>query len=274
MSVPGDYPPAHHALRDLPFEVEVVSELVHRGHLDPAAWSVGAMATVVDVLCGSLCAAVVAPDWMATSSLTLRTAGLPATAPIVLDARVVRAGRRSVTIEVAGATAGSAAPVLDAVLSFSRLERRESNLDLSGRSVEPGTRFRFGDADRRAEGSDAAFDTTVGQVVLDAEAGVTETPVTPYVRNSFGAVNGGVVAALAAGAGAAAVGVTAAQVDEISVHHLGQGREGPVRTAAQVLPGATGDPGRRVVRVELRDVSEDRLVALARVGVTLPSGRV
>jgi hypothetical protein len=28
------------------------------------------------------------------------------------------------------------------------------------------------------------------------------------------------------------------------------------------------------VRVELRDVSEDRLVALARVGVTLPSGRV
>ena len=72
------YPPSHHLLRDLPFEIEVVSASEQRAHLgDSGPWSIGALATVVDVLGGSLCAGVVAPDWMATSSLTLRTSRVP-----------------------------------------------------------------------------------------------------------------------------------------------------------------------------------------------------
>lgn len=274
MTEASPYPPPDHALHDLPFEVEVVAESEQRARLDPARWSLGALATVVDVLCGSLCAGVVAPDWMATSSLTLRTSGpAPADAPLVLDARVLRSGRRSVTIEVRLAAEGAVAPFGDAVLAFSRLERRSDNLDLSALSSAIGTRRRVGDGDRP---DPAAFDRAIGPVVVHrGEPSSTETAVTPYVRNSFGAVNGGVVAAIAANAALVGAG-PAAQVDEVSVQHLGQGREGPVRAVAEPL---LVGPSRQVARVELRDLGRDdeaggRLMAVAHVGVCNGSGHV
>ena len=182
-----------------------------------------------------------------------------------MDAEVLRAGRRSVTIEVRVHAPGVPGLVGDAVLAFSRLERRDTNLDLSDRSVEPGTRYGFGAVD----GADPRqFDDTLDQSVTDAAGGATETPVVPYLLNSFGAVNGGVVAAIAARAAQVAVD-PAGSVDEVSVHHLGQGRHGPVRTTARVV--LAGDR-RQVARVELRDVGVPdehggRLMAVAHVGV-------
>ena len=84
-----------------------------------------------------------------------------------------------------------------------------------------------------------------------------------------------VVAAIAAGA-ARAVADPAGRVDELAVHHLGQGRHGPVRTSAEVVLG--GD-GRRVVRVELRDTGAPdepagRLMAVAHVGVCVGEQQV
>lgn len=273
------YPPAHHALRDLPFEVEVVSGSAHRAHLDLGQWSIGALATVTDVLCGSLCAGVVAPDWMATSSLTLRARPVPESEAVVLHAEVLRAGRSTVTIEVGIRGERSGEPVGAAVLAFARLQRRSHNLDLSGRSIEPGARVRFGGDDAGTGAGSRSFDAELGQHVLDPSAGVTETPLAPYVRNSFGALNGGVAAAIAAGAAAATVATTTAAVDEVSVHHLGQGREGPVATVGAVV---LREEHRCVVRVELRDLgaaddgdpSGARLMAVAHVGVGFPEGRV
>jgi acyl-coenzyme A thioesterase PaaI-like protein len=269
------YPPARHALRDLPVEIEVVSDTAQRAHLDPGPWSVGALATVADVLGGSLCAAVIAPDWMATSSLTLRLHP-PSPGALELHAEVLRAGRSTVTIEVAIRTAPAGEPVGAVTLAFARLQRRDDNLDLSGRSAEPGARVRFG-AEVDGAGS-GRFDAALGQRVVDAAQGRTETPLAPYVRNSFGALNGGVAAALAAGA-AAAAGVSLDSVDEVSVHHLGQGRVGPIGTVAAVV---LGGEHRAVLRVELRDLgAEDgagaaagRLVAVAHVGVGLERSEV
>lgn len=263
------YPPAHHALRDLPVEVEVVSDAAQRAHLDPGPWSVGALATVADVLGGSLCAAVVAPDWMATSSLTLRLHP-PSPGALEMHAEVLRAGRSTVTIEVGIHSAPAGEPVGTVTLAFARLQRRDDNLDLSGRSAEPGARVRFG-----AEGAGAGssrFDAELGQQIIDAALGRTETPLAPYVRNSFGALNGGIAAALAAGAAAAAADAPLDSVDEVSVHHLGQGRVGPIGTAAAVV---LGGEHRAVLRVELRDLgaadeagaADGRLVAVAHVGV-------
>ena len=49
------YPPRHHVLRDLPFEIEVVSATQQRAHLAATgAWSVGALATVVLVVAGAV----------------------------------------------------------------------------------------------------------------------------------------------------------------------------------------------------------------------------
>jgi acyl-coenzyme A thioesterase PaaI-like protein len=265
-----EYPPPHHVLRDLPFEVEIVSGSVQRAHLAAAGtWSVGALATVVDVLGGSLCAGVVAPDWMATSSLTLRSAMVPPGQDLVATAAVLRAGRRAVTIEVELRTVAGDRVVADAVLAFSRLERRDTNLDLSGRSAEPGTRFGFGEVTGTVG---PALEATLATLVLDAAAGVTETAVTPYVRNSFGAVNGGVVAAIAAHVAALTSPDGSGRVDEVAVHHLGQGRHGPVRSSARTV---LDDGGRRVVRVELCDAGapadggqgDGRLMAVAHVGV-------
>jgi acyl-coenzyme A thioesterase PaaI-like protein len=270
------YPPAHHALSDLPVEVEVLSDTTQLAQLDPGPWSVGALATVADVLGGSLCAAVVAPDWMATSSLTLRLHPPPPGA-LEMHAEVLRAGRSTVTIEVRILTAPAGEPVGAVTLAFARLQRRDDNLDLSGRSVEPGARMRFG-AEGDGGGS-GRFDAALGQRVVDAAQGRTETLLAPYVRNSFGALNGGIAAALAAGAAVVAAGVSPDAVDEVSVHHLGQGRVGPIGTVAAV---ELGGEHRAVLRVELRDLGAEgevgaaagRLVAVAHVGVGLERSEV
>jgi acyl-coenzyme A thioesterase PaaI-like protein len=287
------YPPEDHVLRDLPFHLEVLGaqRQVARMRCD-AHTSVGGVATVLDVLGGSLCASVVAPDWMATSSLTLRIGALPSAGVLELWAQVLRAGRRSVTIEVTLHHADTDRRVGDAILSFARLERRDTNLVLSDRSVEIGRRVEF---ERILTGDVPTFDRAIGTVALQEPAGgATLTELRPYVLNSFGALNGGVVAGVvistavqwagsqldAAGAGGDAV------VDEVAVHHLGQGRTGPVRGTAREVTGSGAVGGRRVVRVELVDTGiergsdagdasgDGRLMAVAHVGLCTTRSQV
>jgi acyl-coenzyme A thioesterase PaaI-like protein len=280
-----EYPPRDHVLRDLPFHLEVVGEhrQVARMRCD-ADISLGAVATVLDVLGGSLCASVVAPDWMATSTLTLRVGALPSDGELEISAQVLRAGGRSVTIEATLCRTGSERPVGDAILSFARLVRRETNLALSDLSVDVGRRVEF---ERLLDGDAPPFELVVGAVPLEGSAAaVTMTELRPSILNSFGAANGGVVAAVAVstarhwaatqlGAGGSTPDVV---VDEVAVHHLGQGRVGPVRSTARDVTGAGAPGGRRVVRVELVDTGtatgsggasegDGRLVAVAHVGL-------
>lgn len=282
MSAPSAYPPHHHVLRDLDVEFDVVGATGRRAHLGPgSAGSFGAVATVVDVLGGSLCLQVVAPDWIATSTLTMRCADLPDDAGLVVDAQLLRAGRRHVSVEAtlrsAGGIGGSGAVLGDALIGFTRLERREDNLDLAAQQAEPGSRFRF---DRLVDAPPTPFDAGVGVVVVDAARGVTETPVVPYVRNSFGAVNGGVVAAIATRAAtvaAQAAGSTDVRVTAVEMHHLGQGREGPVRTRADRV---TDDGDRSLWRVEMVDAGllddggSPRVMAVAHVALSADRHRV
>jgi hypothetical protein len=84
----------------------------------------------------------------------------------------------------------------------------------------------------------------------------------------------------AAGAGGDAV------VDEVAVHHLGQGRTGPVRGTAREVTGSGAVGGRRVVRVELVDTGiergsdagdasgDGRLMAVAHVGLCTTRSQV
>ncbi|MFN7151914.1 MAG: PaaI family thioesterase [Microthrixaceae bacterium] len=287
------YPPIDHVLRDLPFHLEVVGEhrQVARMHCD-ADTSLGAVATVLDVLGGSLCASVVAPDWMATSTLTLRVGALPSSGTLELRAQVLRAGRRSVTIEVTLRHADTERPVGDATLSFARLVRRETNLALSELSVEIGRRVEF---ERILRGEVPSFDLAIGTVaVQDPTGGATITELRPYVLNSFGALNGGVVAGVAVstarhwaaaqldpGSAVDEVAVDEVVADEVAVHHLGQGRSGPVRSTAREVTGAGAPGGRRVVRVDLVDTGietepdavggegDGRLMAVAHVGLCM-----
>jgi acyl-coenzyme A thioesterase PaaI-like protein len=273
------YPPASHVLRDLSFSIEVVSPVHFRGRLelDDGA-SFGSVATVVDVLAGALCGATIAPDWMATSSLTLRASVPAPPAVLVLDGRPLRAGPRSVVVEVVIAAAHGE-PLGDAIVTFARLERREDNLVIDD-MAPPGTVIEF----ERLQAPDVRpFHDRVGLVVLDAAGGECEISLTDDVRNSFGAINGGVLAGVIEGAALALAGggeralAAAGTVDDVAVHHLGQGRVGPLRTSARRV----SDDGRRtVVRVEVRDtglVDDDpagRLVAVGHTGVVNGGARV
>jgi acyl-coenzyme A thioesterase PaaI-like protein len=206
--------------------------------------------TVTDVLAGSLVGRVLYPDWMATAELALHLGDRPpVSGDLVVDADVVRDGRTTVVLDArlrAGVPDG--AEVGQVVLTFVRLPRRDTNLDLGSRPVEYGVRSGFGAGDLSVP-----WTTAIGAAPAPDDATRWRLPVVPYVLNSFGAVNGGVVASLAAacgaGAAAAALGVPTGPVDVV-VHYLSQGRVGPIVAGATVVRAG---PGGVACRVEVSD---------------------
>ena len=248
------YPPARHLLRDLPVSYEHVDPTSARAHLGASPWfaadgqvAVGVLLTAIDVLCGSVVGRVVAPDWMATSSLTVHLlAPVVLTAPTheaTITARVIRDGRSTVVVDV---TVESAAGERVAVgtASFARLPRRESSVDLSSFPVTFGERSGF---DR---GSPERVGSFVEAVAMTSHGdGVVELSVHEYVQNSFGAVNGGVLALLVE---QAALGVSppGSVTTDVEIHFLRQARRGPVVARADVLRSGVDGP---LVRVELED---------------------
>lgn len=254
-SDPTIYPPARHLLRDLPFEMadtgpdaaraylRVVPELFATGRLD-----LGPLLVVTDVLAGLLVGRVIAPDWMATAQLALHLTKPPAepgepgesaelaVPEIVVDAAVRRAGRTTIVVDAALSSSGGAPGSLgDAQLTFVRLPRRDGNLDIADTPVRYGERVSMALADSRMR---APFAQAIGLADTEGSSSTVELAVTPFVQNSFGAVNGGVVASLAATAASRAaaevLGAEAIALD-VTVTYLSQGRVGPLQARATVL---------------------------------------
>ena len=276
-SPPSVYPPDDHVLRDLPFEMEetgprsAVSHLrltpnhCREGRVDPAT-----LLVLTDVLGGFLVGRVIAPDWMATAQLALHMFEHPGVGELRIGATVVRAGRSTVVVSVdidididididvgparsdghAAPGAGSDGPrrVGAAELTFVRLPRRDTTLDLPTDGPSAGRRLSLAVP---GSGLTAPLRRSIG---VDGSGGSVGLEVTPYVRNSFGAVNGGVVAALAAvaaeGAAAERTGVPV-RVADVVVTYLAQARVGPVEASASVL---RVDGPVALVRVEVRDL--------------------
>ena len=257
---PVSYPPEHHVLRDLPFDTEAVDERASRAHLEvtpelltAGRLGAGPLMTVVDVLAGSLVGRVVAPDWMATAQLSVPLAGPPAGGRVVVDATVVRDGRTTVVMDAKLRTDpddGASRRFGDAMLTFVRLPRRDTNFDMSAFEVRYGERASFS---LPGSGLHRPYATALGVEVVDATTGSVRLDVGPYVLNSFGAVNGGVVASIAAEAAtalASTLGSGPVRVADAVVHYLTQGRVGPVVTEAEVVRiDAVG----ALVRVEVCD---------------------
>lgn len=267
-SPPSGYPPDDHVLRDLPFEMEetgprsAVSRLrlapnhCHHGRVDPAT-----LLVLTDVLGGFLVGRVIAPDWMATAQLALHMFEHPGVGELRIGATVVRAGRSTVVVSadiavgparpaghgVSGAGSDGPRRVGAAELTFVRLPRRDTTLDLPTDGPSAGRRLSLAVP---GSGLTAPLRRSIG---VDESRGSVALEVTPYVRNSFGAVNGGVVAALAAvaaeGAAAERTGVPV-RVADVGVTYLAQARVGPVEASASVL---RVDGPVALVRVEVRD---------------------
>jgi uncharacterized protein (TIGR00369 family) len=105
----------------------------------------------------------------------------------------------------------------------------------------------------------------LGIRVIDAKRGVIEIDRTDYSRNSFGSLNGGVIAIAAEAAASALVTARGADFEavDISVNYLSQTRSGPGRTTAILVRADAHDA---VVEVRLVDAgNDDQLLALSTV---------
>ncbi len=283
--------------------LHLVPELFVAGSLDP-----GPVKMVTDVVAGLLVGRLIAPDWMATSQLELhltnlsvvRDAGSGAgvsrsgvsgagvsgsgvsgsgvsdagvsgsseSGCVVVDAVVRRAGRSTVVLDASLSSTGQGTGSLgDARLTFVRLPRRDGNLAIADAPAPSGERVSMALDDSAL--SDP-YARAIGIRDVATAPGEVELVVSPFVQNSFGAVNGGVVASLASTAAARAasveIGGDAVALD-VAVTYLAQGRVGPLRANATVLrrTGPTvlcrvevTDPGQR-------DHTGDRVLVVAHV---------
>jgi uncharacterized protein (TIGR00369 family) len=255
-------------LRDLGLEVETEPDGTAHGWMPvtpqvAAPWggaTAGAIATLVDAICGNVAAIGAHPDRVATADLAL-TLVRPAAGPqIEATASVVRRGRTTVVVEVSLGEVGWA------TATFSVLARREEAPYPA--TPTPGRRPVFG-----GDGQTLTrwIGDAIGIAVVDAARGELSVPLGAYVANSFGALQGGMVALLAEQAGAAAIGAalgTAATTVELHVAYLAQCRVGPFRTSATVLT-ADGAAGTATVKV-VDTGAGDRLATMANVAAIGP----
>jgi acyl-coenzyme A thioesterase PaaI-like protein len=279
-----DYPPAHHFLRDLGVVSEQVSAersvtvapvtaAVRNGG---GAASLGFIATLIDVNAALVALLASNPDWNATVDLELHATGPLLGRAAVVESELVRAGSNLVTVATR-VRDGGATDDPDELLSADR-----STLATAARSL-----VTFARIPRKASVASADFDPTtmigqrrelvgvsapppepilerIGLQVVDAPAGHVELARTDYVRNSFGAINGGVLGLVFQGAAEAAVAGHVAT--DLQIHYLSQAKHGPVRTDAEVLRRTDGHA---VCAIEARDAGhDDALLAVATVGLT------
>ena len=283
----GGYPPARHILGDLGMVAEVTSESEARmrtrvtPHITGADGGVraGVLATLVDIVGGAIAARALQPDWMATADLALQVVR-PAIGPWV-EARgtVVRKGRTTLVIEALvfevtddgsdlDAATGDPSPVAWASMTFAVLKARNPASSIQMPTEFP-IRWEF-----VGDGLDTSIVDAVDLSVVDAVGGRVSLPVQEYVSNSFGAVQGGMMALVAEVAGAealeAAQGSDGASVvvTDLQVVYLAPGRHGPIVTTATVLDA--GSRGRHSAVVELVDEGgEGRLATVVNIGATV-----
>jgi acyl-coenzyme A thioesterase PaaI-like protein len=261
----ASYPPPHHVLSDLGLQIdrtggELAVRLPVTPYLLDAAGTLraGVLGVVFDVFAGNLAVDSARPDWALTSELSLHALRPIEKGTLVVTGRALRAGRTQLVIETeARCDASGAALCALGHIGFTRVERRA---DTPESPVDPPDVYTFGDAG-------ASLDVPLLEALgvrpatgPDAAPGRLELPLSDYVRNSVGGLQGGAVVSLADAAATHAAGPGSAARD-VAVRFLALGREGPIRTEPAVL--RRGD-GEMLLRVALHDRGQDdRLVSVA-----------
>lgn len=265
MTTPRIYPPPGHLLRQLGITLDrrevdrLTSSMPVPAEICDAAGDarLAVIGVMVDMAAGTLTVRQVEPDWTATFDLAIhRIAGAPAGSTLHAVSRVVRAGRNSVVSETTVEADGE--PVAYAEVTFSRLPRRgDTPVTVVADVVDYG------------KGEAAIAEPVADLVGFGHRApGVVEFELRETIRNSFGSVQGGVVAVsleqaaldLAASAPDPATGLPTAvpRLGFLHVYYLGAAKSGPFRSTATVLRRR---PSSLTARVELLDVGGERVMA-------------
>jgi acyl-coenzyme A thioesterase PaaI-like protein len=276
----------HHFASDLGFGVKLVTaeRALLRAPLTDAVRSaagsarMGVLVTLADVVASDPALAACLPDWTATQDLNLHAATPLVEGPIVVDARLLRVGKKVVVVEV-GVFDGRGIEGFDPLLAA--IDADDGEVTLAARSLVvfvrlPGTAaagdLAAGHDPRRLLGQErqrtpaAPLDDAYEQMgieVLDATAGVVGMARTPYVANSIGTINGGAQAIHVEVA--AEVAVPGFVATDVQLHYLNQMRVGPAATKVEVLR-ATDELA--VAEVDIHDEGDDDRL-LTRTTVTL-----
>jgi len=281
VAITNDYPPPRHMLRDLLISVELQEKTrcVARAPIVPEICTdrggvhVGVIATLVDVLGASVAIRAVYPDWIATSGISIYTTRPATLGTITASGTLIRAGQSIIVIDIDISAEPSghgkpAASIGSAVMTFSRLPRRKDTIEVEFDSVS-ATTF-------AVEGSGLlrSYLDEVGLKILDDGAGVIEINMSNYVRNSFNAIQGGIIALLADVAGQCAARAAPGRhliTKDMTIHYLSQGKVGPFRTMANVIR-TTNDTA--LTRVEVVDKgANDRLLMVGMNTATVNGGK-
>jgi uncharacterized protein (TIGR00369 family) len=230
---------------------------------------VGVVGTLVDILGATLAIRVLYPDWIATAGLAIYTTRPAISGTIVASGRVIRAGQsiNVIDVDISEESSSSTHPGTSigcAIMTFSRLPRRKDTIEVEADSVN-GITFAVEGA-----GLSRRYLDEVGLRILDDTAGIVEIKMTDYVRNSFGAIQGGIVALLADIAGQCAARAATGQpliTKDLTIHYLSQGKVGPFQARARMLR-QTNDTA--MTRVEVVDRgANDRLLMVGMNTATL-----
>ncbi len=272
------YPPDRHLFRDLRFSMlrapgepdRVVMPI--RDELRDAAGapSLGALAVAVDLAAAGVAMRTIAPDWLATAELEIhsQSIGDPACRVAVAEPALLRSGRTTTVFEVSVRGLASEEDLgsergLDlahSTMTFVRISRPDvtSALEHPTEPTEP-SRVDFA---LPTSGLERPYLDELGVRTVDARRGVLELPADEFAQNSFGSLQGGIVATLAQAACETATRARLgrpAKATDLSVHYLAQGR-GPYATRCALL---RGDDRSSVHRVEIRDIPTHALMATA-----------
>ena len=236
----GGYPPEHHVLRDLRLESESSPGLGARGwitvdeHLrGPTDLPhPGALATLVDAVGGGLAAMAARPDWIATADLTLHVVPRTGVQRAEAAGHVVRKGPTTVVVEV-GLTTDTGEELGLATMTFAVLPRRDGNPVIDQADGVTRTSMALEDS-----GFTESLEAATGLTTIDASTGAVALPLTDYVRNTLGAVQGGMMAmtgAVAAERALSAAADTHLDIVDLQVSYLALAKVGPVVSTTRVL---------------------------------------
>jgi len=198
------------------------------------------LATVSDVVAGSLANRMMAPRIPLTVDLTVHA--LAPAVPRSLDvvSKLVKLGRTTVVAESWFSARGSEEPFGLSQLTFSPSPKPEHTLEFQGEKMASPPAF------------DDPWFEQLGIRIL--RPGVAELERWAYVMQPSGTIQGGAVAAIIEAAAESAAG---AAVTDMDIRYLKAIRVGPGRATATVLRAG-------LVRVEVRDPgNDDRLATVA-----------
>lgn len=251
------YPPAEHIVRDLQVAIdrargewEVRLPIVPEIADATGRPRVGVAAVIADMIAGQTAIRAVAPSWIATSNLALQVGELPRTGTLVGRPSVLRRGATTIVIEVDLRDGERDVAVGLSTLGFSILPRRNELQAELQRSREEGGDTVYAPTGHRFE---KPLLEAIGLRCAEGDPSTAEVALVPYLQNTLGALQGGVVGILVEATAerwAASVLGAPVRVRGLELHYLKLGRVGPIRARARTLASTAGG---LIVRVALDD---------------------